>query len=283
MNYRHAFHAGNFADVLKHAAMTRVLLHLREKETPFRVIDTHAGAGRYDLGDDKASRTGEWQGGIGKLIAAPPKGKAAALLAPYLDLVRQENLDGKLRYYPGSSAIARALCRPQDQMIFCELHPEERAALRENEGNDRRVKISEMDAWTALKAFLPPPERRGLVLIDPPFEEEGEFERLVDGLVQAHRRFATGTYLLWYPVKSFTDIEQFTRRLKRTGIPKILRIELQVAGLRPNTALSGCGLMAVNPPWKLEAEMREILPFLRESLQRDVAGAQRLDWIAGEA
>ncbi len=281
MNYRHAFHAGNFADVLKHAVLTRVLLHLREKEAPFRVIDTHAGAGRYDLESGKAGKTGEWRGGIGKILGKTLRGEAAGLLAPYLDLVRKEN-SGELKFYPGSPAIVRAMCRAQDQMIFCELHPEERAALRKNSGNDRRVKISEMDGWTALKAFLPPPERRGLVLVDPPFEEPGEFERMEQGLAEAHHRFASGIYLLWYPVKNITDVENFTKRLKRLGIPKILRIEFHIARPRADGPLAGCGLIAVNPPWKLEAEMRDILPALRESLQRDVATAQRLEWIAGE-
>lgn len=283
MNYRHGYHAGNFADVLKHAALTRILIHLREKETPFRVIDTHAGAGGYDLQGEQAVRTGEWRGGIGKLLEQPPIGQAGALLAPYLEIVRGENpINGPLKFYPGSPLIVRSLCRADDRMIFCELHPEERASLRQHAGNDRRVKISELSGWTALKALLPPPERRGLVLIDPPFEQEGEFERMAEGLGEAHRRFASGVYLLWYPVKDITETRDFTKRLKRLEIPKILQIEFQVAAPRADAPLSACGLIAVNPPWKFEADMRAILAVLAVSLQRNVATAQRLEWIAGE-
>jgi 23S rRNA (adenine2030-N6)-methyltransferase len=201
MNYRHAFHAGSFADVLKHAVLTRALLHLGDKAAAFRVIDTHAGAGRYDLHGAEAKRTGEWQGGIGKLFDDPPGGEAGALLAPYLAVVRAENAAGKLRYYPGSPLIARALCRPQDRMIFCEREPGARKALVARLGRDPRAKISELDGWTGLKALLPPPERRGLVLVDPPFEEPDELARLLAGLAEAHRRFAGGTYLLWYAMK----------------------------------------------------------------------------------
>lgn len=282
MNYRHGFHAGNFADVLKHAALTRILLHLREKDTPFRVIDTHAGAGRYDLESEQAGKTGEWRGGIGKLWEHPPGGETGQLLAPYLDLVRAENPGGGLKFYPGSPLIIRSLCRAGDPMIFCELHPEERANLRKQAGHDRRVKISELDGWTALKALLPPPERRGLVLVDPPFEQDGEFERMEEGLVEAHRRFAGGVYLFWYPVKNITEVRDFTKRLKRLAIPKILQIEFHIEKPQADGPLHGCGLIAVNPPWKFEAEMRAILPALSVSLQRNVAPAQRLEWIAGE-
>jgi 23S rRNA (adenine2030-N6)-methyltransferase len=281
VNYRHGYHAGNFADVLKHAALTRILLHLREKETPFRVIDTHAGAGLYDLTGEQAGKTGEWRGGIGRLWERPPGGEPGRLLAPYLDMVRAENLDGRLGFYPGSPLIVRSLCRTDDQMIFCELHPEERNSLRKHAKNDRRVKISELDGWTALKAFLPPPERRGLVLIDPPFEQEGEFERMEEGLVEAHRRFANGVYLLWYPVKNITEARDLTKRLQRLAIPKILQIEFHIEKPRADGPLNGCGLLAVNPPWKFEAEMQAILQALCVSLQRNVAPAQRLEWIAG--
>jgi 23S rRNA (adenine2030-N6)-methyltransferase len=282
VNYRHAFHAGNFADVLKHVALTRMLLHLREKDTPFRVIDTHAGAGRYDLEGDQAGKTGEWLDGIGRLLERSPGGEAGELLGPYLDIVRAENPDGRMQFYPGSPLLIRSLCRGGDAMVFYELHPEERAALRKYAGNDRRVKISELDGWTALKALLPPPERRGLVLIDPPFEQEGEFQRMEEGLVEAHRRFAGGVYLFWYPVKNVTDVENFTKRLKKLAIPKILRVEFHLERPHAEGPLAGCGLIAVNPPWTFESEMRAILPALSASLQRNVAPAQRLEWIAGE-
>jgi 23S rRNA (adenine2030-N6)-methyltransferase len=270
MNYRHAFHAGSFADVLKHAVLVRALLHLREKQAASRVVETHAGAGRYDLAGE-AERTGEWRNGIGKLFAHPPAGEAATLLEPYLALVRAENPEG-LRYYPGSPLIARALCRPQDRMVFCELEPGERHRLAAALRRDRRATISELDGWIALKALLPPRERRGLVLVDPPFEEEDEFERMLAGLAEAHARFATGTYLLWYAIKDPREVESFCRRLARLGIPKILRIELAIGPVRADAALAACGLIAVNPPWTLEPEMKVLLPALVGLLGRAGSG-----------
>ena len=280
MNYRHAFHAGSFADVLKHAVLVRALLHLHEKTAPFRVIDTHAGAGRYDLRGPEAERTGEWRSGIGKVFDDPPEGGAGDLLDPYLALVRAENSTGALRYYPGSPRIAQTLCRPQDRMIFCEREPEARKALAAVVGRDRRAKVSELDGWTALKALLPLPERRGLVLVDPPFEAPNEFERIVEGLAEAHRRFGNGTYLLWYAIKEPREVERFCRRIARLGVPKILRLELSVTAPRPAAPLAGCGLIAVNPPWTLEGEMRILLPALVARLGRAGAGF-RIDHLAG--
>lgn len=279
MNYRHAFHAGSFADVLKHAVLVRALLHLREKEAAFRVIDTHAGAGRYDLHGSAAERTGEWRSGIGRLFDDPPGGGAGALLEPYLALVRAENAEGALRYYPGSPLIARALCRPHDRMIFCEREPAARKALTAALGSDRRAKISELDGWIGLKALLPPPERRGLVLVDPPFEAPNEFERMIEGLAEAHRRFAGGTCLLWYAIKEPAAVESFCRRVTRLGIPKILRLELAVTAPRPDAPLAGCGLIAVNPPWTLEGDMKVLLPALVARLSR-AGGGFRIDHLA---
>lgn len=279
VNYRHAFHAGNFADVLKHAALVRILAHLRGKETAFRVIDTHAGIGRYDLASETPNRTGEWRGGIGKLLENPPSGKAGELLAPYLDLVRAQNDGGRLRHYPGSPAIAQALCRPQDRMRFCELHPEDFAALRHNL-RDPRASIAEIDGWTALKAYLPPKERRGLVLVDPAFEEPNEFDRLASGLAEAHRRWASGISLLWYPIKDRDEVRRFERRIAGLQIAKILRAELSI-GMQPKPeALHACGLMIVNPPWLLEDELKIVLPALRNVLATGTDGQCRLDWIA---
>jgi 23S rRNA (adenine2030-N6)-methyltransferase len=280
MNYRHAFHAGSFADVLKHAVLVRTLLHLREKLTPFRVLDTHAGAGRYDLHGAEAKRTGEWRSGIGKLFDDPLGGDAGALLEPYLALVRAENAGGGLRHYPGSPRIARALCRPQDRMIFCEREPGARKALAAVLGRDRRAKVSALDGWTVLKALLPPPERRGLVLVDPPFEEPDEFERMLEGLADAHRRFAGGSYLLWYAIKDPRAAESFCRRVTRLGIPKILRLELTIDAPRPDAPLASCGLIAVNPPWTLEGEMKTLLPAIAARLG-GAHGGFRVDQFAG--
>jgi 23S rRNA (adenine2030-N6)-methyltransferase len=277
LNYRHAFHAGNFADVFKHALLARVLLHLREKDAAFRVIDTHAGAGRYDLTGDEAQRTGEWRDGIGRLLASPPDGEAASLLEPYLGLVRELNSNGEIRIYPGSPWVAAALARPQDRLLFCELHPEERVVLETNFARDRRAKVSDLDGWATLKAFLPPPERRGLVLIDPPFEQPDEFRRMERGLIEAHRRWATGLYLLWYPIKDTRETEAFARRLARLGIARILRAELVVGPVHADGGLSACGMIVVNPPWKLQPELLAILPALADCLGNNAAGRYRLD------
>ncbi len=281
MNYRHAFHAGNFADVLKHAAFVRILLHLRGKDAPFRVIDTHAGIGRYDLSSDAASSTGEWRAGIGRLLERPPPGEAGELLAPYLALVRGENIGAEIKNYPGSPAIAQAFCRAQDRMIFCELHPDDCAALRNNTGRDKRAKPVKIDGWTALKAYLPPKERRGLVLIDPAFEEPGDFERLVSGFAEAHRRWATGIYLLWYPMKSGDEVRAFEKRMAALQISKILRAEFSVGvQARKPDALHACGLAIINPPWPLEDELKTLLPALSRSLGAGGGGNYRVDWLA---
>jgi 23S rRNA (adenine2030-N6)-methyltransferase len=281
MNYRHAFHAGNFADVLKHAVLCRVLAHLIAKKNPFRVIETHAGAGAYDLTGERAGRTQEWREGIGRLLEHPPAGEAGELLAPYLALVRAENQEAVKRY-PGSPLIARAFCREGDRMIFCELHPEEYAALHRSFESDRRAQMIEIDGWTALKVHLPPKERRGLVLIDPPFEEPNEFDRLHDGLVEGHRRWPSGIFLLWYPVKNEREVRAFEHRLGKLGIAKILRIEFAIDKPRGDGPLSACGMVAVNPPWTLAKELNVILPALAERLGRNAGGRYRLDWLVPE-
>jgi 23S rRNA (adenine2030-N6)-methyltransferase len=196
LNYRHAFHAGSFADVLKHAVLGRVLHYLRRKPAAFRVIDTHAGAGVYDLTGSEASRSGEWHEGIEKLLAEPLPAPGATLLAPYLEVVGALNKPGEVAVYPGSPAIARAWLRPQDRLIACEIEPRAADALARNMRGDPRIKTQIVDGWTALTAYVPPQERRGLVLVDPPFEEERDFTRLAQGLAAAHRKWATGIYML---------------------------------------------------------------------------------------
>ncbi len=283
MNYRHAFHAGNFADVLKHAVLCRVLAHLAAKESPFRAIETHAGAGAYDLAGEAASRTQEWRQGIGRLIEEPLAGEAGQLLEPYLALIRAENQAGAVKLYPGSPLITRAFCRQRDRMIFCERQAEEYAALARACKRDRRAKTVEIDGWAALKAYLPPKERRGFVLIDPPFEEPGEFERLRDGLAEGVRRWPSGIFLLWYPIKNEREVRLFERRLGKLEIPKILRIEFAIDKPRVEGALGACGMIIVNPPWTLEKELKTILPALALRLGRDGRGRYRLDWLTSKA
>ena len=286
MNYRHAFHAGNFADVLKHAVFCRILMHLREKPGAFRVIDTHAGAGLYNLTGAEATRGGEWRDGIGRLVAAQEAGAMAAdvatLLKPYLEVVGALNERGTLHVYPGSPALARAWLRPQDRLIACELEPKAAAALAQQLRGDARIKTLEVDGWTALSAYIPPKERRGVVLVDPPFEQPAEFRRLARALGEAHRKWATGIYALWYPIKGRPEPDALAKRVRALGIKKILRAELTISSLSDPSRLNGCGLLLVNPPWTLEAELTALLPALAALLGRHGKGAFRLDWLSKE-
>src|SRR6516165_9310492 len=311
MNYQHAFHAGNFADVHKHIVLTRVLEYLRQKPAPFRVVDTHAGAGRYDLLGPQAARSGEWRDGIERMFAAPRSGAAGtdsaqALVAPYLDIVAALNPGGTLRLYPGSPLIVKALLRRQDRLIACELEPSAAASLQAILHGDARVKALAIDGWMALFANIPPKERRCLIVIDPSYEEGVEFARLCDTLAQAHRKWASGLYLLWYPIKmtgitglssTFSSVppdgyrrrqqssrrdgaDALARRLRRAGIPKILRCELSIGPARADGALTGSGLIVVNPPFPLERELRVLLPALVRWLAP--TGTYRLDWLSRE-
>ena len=280
MNYRHAFHAGSFADVFKHAVLCRILMYLREKPAAFRVIDTHAGAGLYDLASVEASRGGEWRDGIARIMDAKLVPEVAALLVPYLEVIAALNESGELRLYPGSPALARAWLRPQDRLIACELEPHAAQELAHQLRGDTRIKCLEIDGWTALSAYIPPNERRGLVLIDPPFEENGDFDRLSRGLAVAQRKWATGIYALWYPIKGRPEPDILAKNIRKLGIGKVLRAELTVTPLSDPTRLNGCGLILVNPPWTLERELSTLLPVLAALLGRDGHGQSRLDWLA---
>ena len=281
MNYRHAFHAGNFADVVKHAVLARIMTHLLTKPAAFRVIDSHAGAGCYDLTGPEATRNPEWRNGIHRLLTMPATDEVRALLAPYLGVVASLNAAGPLTRYPGSPEIVRAHLRPRDRLVACELEPQAAAALTRHMARDSRVKVVAIDGWTALNAYVPPPERRGLVLVDPPFERDDDFPQLAEGLIGAHRKWATGTYLLWYPLKDRQQSGALARRLSGSGIGKILRVELEVAD--SGERLAGCGLIVVNPPWTLGAELKVMLPALAATLSDAGSGQYRIDWLAREA
>ena len=287
MNYRHAFHAGSFADVFKHAVLCRILNYLREKPAGFRVVDTHAGAGLYDLTSAEANRGGEWRDGVARLIAEHEAGRLpdtiATLLSPLLEAVGALNARGKLKLYPGSPALTRAWLRAQDRLVACELEPLAYTALKRNLRGDDRIKTLEIDGWTGLSAQVPPPERRGLVLIDPPFEEDADFHRLSHMLGQAHRKWATGIYALWYPIKGRGEADALAKRLTKLGIAKILRAELIVSPVSDQTRLNGSGLILVNPPWTLHGELAVLLPALVAMFERQPrSGSFRLDWLVGE-
>lgn len=280
MNYRHAFHAGNFADVFKHVIIARILTHLREKVAPFRVIDTHAGEGLYDLAGDEASRTGEWRSGIGRLAEAKLPADAAELMAPYLAALRANNHADQLRYYPGSPVLAHHLMRPQDRLVACELEPRAAAAISRHLRGSPAAKVMRIDGWIALKACVPAKERRGLVIVDPPFEQPDDLIRLADGVTAAYRKWPTGIYLMWYPVKERDGPDRFVKRLQRAAMEKCLRVEFAVASPGPAGGLNACGVIVVNPPWRLAAEIRIFAPALVEALGRDTGRGYALDDLA---
>ena len=283
MNYRHAYHAGNFADVVKHAVLARLVEYLKLKDKAFRVVDTHAGIGLYALSSTEAQKTGEWKGGIGKLIDAALDGKTAALLQPYLSAVRSVNGDGVLKKYPGSPLVVRQLLRRQDRLSAIELHPRDAALLKARFEGDHQVRVIELDGWLALGAHLPPKEKRGLVLVDPPFEEEGEFGRLVERLSKAHRRWPGGIYALWYPIKDRAAVAAFRRDLAGSGIPRMLDIAFEIRPASRVASLDGSGMVVVNPPFTLENELRTLLPVLLELLAVEKPARWSLDWLASES
>ncbi|MBN8872700.1 MAG: 23S rRNA (adenine(2030)-N(6))-methyltransferase RlmJ [Rhodospirillales bacterium] len=268
MNYRHGFHAGNFADCMKHALLVWLVQALQRKPAPLFVLDTHAGAGRYDLTDERARRTGEAEAGIRRLRADPP-----AALAPYLASVaaalalpsRSAGGEGD-NAYPGSPSLLRALLRPQDRLACCELHPEEAAALRRYFGHDPQVAVHQRDAWEALRGLLPPREKRGLVLLDPPFEDRQEFARLATGLATAAARFPTGVLAAWYPIKHRAPVRAFLDAVGESGLRDVVAAELWLREPLDPARLNGCGLLVVNPPYGFETAAPALLAALRERL-----------------
>ena len=262
MNYRHAYHAGNFADVLKHVILARVIEHLKLKPQPFRVIDTHAGTGRYDLAGVEAGKTGEWEQGIGRVLAAQIPAAAESLLTPYLQAVRSLNGEGALRHYPGSPLLARMLMRRGDQLVANELHEIDHNALKALFNNAPDTKILNLDAWTAVKSLLPPKERRGAILIDPPFEMSDEFERLAGAVENALSRFKTGIYLIWYPLKCERAVARLLAKVKSAGAPKGLDARLWVSNPDEAAGLAGSGVLVINPPYQLAADLDVLLPVL---------------------
>jgi 23S rRNA (adenine2030-N6)-methyltransferase len=281
MNYRHAFHAGNFADVVKHIVLVRILLYLQEKPAAFRVIDTHGGAGLYDLEGDEAQRGAEWLTGIARIMQARFSEAALPLIKPYLDIVRAFNPTNVLKAYPGSPLITRALLRPQDRMTACELEPGARRQLVDALRRDSQARVVDVDGWTALPAYVPPNERRGLVLIDPAFEAKDEFDRLAERFAAAFEKWPTGSYLIWYPAKSRRVTDELAARVAQTIASvkppgKCLQLEFSVAPQTPDGALTSSGLLIVNPPWTLQGELKIILPELEKPLGQGGAGRFKL-------
>jgi 23S rRNA (adenine2030-N6)-methyltransferase len=278
LNYRHRFHAGNFCDVIKHVLVVRLLSYLQHKGTPFRVIDTHAGAGKTLLAAPEPMRTGEWHNGIGRLAGVDLGAAAEALLAPYRAALAACDPTGAV--YPGSPWFIRHFLRAQDRASLNELHPETAVELRRAlVGRDDRLAFTQIDGFMALKAQIPPPERRGLILIDPPFEEPGEFDRMAASLAILRQKWPTGMACLWYPIKDRAQVARFERDVHQTGLSKILVIELHVDEIVADAPLAACGLIVINPPWVLADEMRILLGPLAQVLARGDQGKWRVETI----
>jgi 23S rRNA (adenine2030-N6)-methyltransferase len=282
VNYRHGFHAGNFTDVFKHAFLTRILLYLARKGTPFRFIDTHAGGGEYDLTSEEALRGGEWQDGIGRFAnLSDMDERARELLQPYLDIVGRPDAEGRPVLYPGSPRIIQALMRRQDRATFCELHSETFAELRANFRRDERIACLNLDGYICLNGGIPPRERRGLVLIDPPFERTNELDLAWNALRSAYAKWQTGIYALWYPVKDARTVARFAKEIAASGIRRVLRLELAIDAPLADGKLARTGLILVNPPYVLEEEAAILLPALAQKFARTARTEVLREWLGG--
>lgn len=282
MNYRHIYHAGNFADVFKHLILVSLINALSRKEQPFTYLETHAGIGSYDLQVRNAQITQEFTTGISKIIAAPHSNRLG-LVSTYLQQITEYNTrqgSDKLRYYPGSPCLVRSLLRANDKMILAELHAEDVLSLRAKFSHDRQAAVHHMDGYLALKAFLPPKPNRGLVLIDPPFEKTDEFSQICQQLKLALERWRTGTYAAWYPIKNNSAVKQFYRELQRSGIREILCCEIHLPPA--DKGLTACGMIIINPPWQWQHSMEALLPWLTKTLAAPERGEYHLEWLVGE-
>lgn len=279
LSYRHLFHAGNFADVFKHALLSRLLIALGGKGKPYCYLDTHAGTGRYDLAHEWAWKAREFENGISRLW---DRKDIPESLRPYMEAVRSENPKGRLRFYPGSPLIAMKLRRPGDRLVLSELNRNDCAELETVVGHAPNTAVHLMDGYHALKAFLPPVERRGLVLHDSSFDRSGEFARIAKALKAAHERWPTGIYAIWYPMMGPAVMQDFARAIGRTGIRKVLRLELRVRKRDAAKTIPGNGMLVVNPPWKFEVEARPLLDWLAQALSQEGGGGTKVDWLVPE-
>jgi 23S rRNA (adenine2030-N6)-methyltransferase len=270
MNYRHSYHAGNFADVLKHAILCWTIAYLQQKEAPLCFVDTHAGCGVYDLSGPEALKTSEAKDGVLRLLDRPD---VPAVLKPYLDLVRRQ---GGMAY-PGSPALMKAMARKSDRLVLCELHPEEASRLREAMGPSRSIQVHEDDGYRRLKSLVPPAERRGLVLIDPPFEQPEELLQLSSAFIAAHRKWPTGVYLLWFPIKDHGMLERFVAELKSSLITKLSLVTLDVGRAE---GLSKTGLVLANAPYTLEADWAPALDWLAKTLAQGARATGRIEQLS---
>ena len=278
LSYRHSFHAGNHADVIKHTVQTLILEALKQKDKAFVYHDTHSGVGRYDLQDERSEKTGEFKQGIARIWE---QSNVPDDLQSYLNAVKTLNNTDELRYYPGSPRVARALLRDQDRMVLSELHPSDFPLLLQEFRGDRQVKMHKEDAFARLKASLPPKERRGMVLIDPPYELKHEYQDVVNAIGDSYKRWATGTYAIWYPVVYREQIDKMLKGFENLGIRKILQIELGVLPDTEERGMTASGMIVINPPWTLENQMETLLPWLQNAIA-PTTGHHTLRWVVPE-
>ncbi|HET9693157.1 MAG TPA: 23S rRNA (adenine(2030)-N(6))-methyltransferase RlmJ [Steroidobacteraceae bacterium] len=283
MNYRHAFHAGNHADVLKHVVLMMLVEHFKKKPAPFFYLDTHAGAGTYDLSLGESQRSGEYKQGIGRLLEIPDVALPPEVL-DYVRLVRECAGAGRsaITAYPGSPSIVARLRRPADRMVLVEAHANEVRSLRNALGRQKSVSVVEGDGYAAVKAHTPPRENRGLVLIDPPYESDVEFDAVLAALETGYERWPTGTYCVWHPLTERAGALRFRRELERSGLRKVLGCTVSVMPEDTPVGLHGSGLVIVNPPWQLDERLAELLPDLHRLLVPDGAGGTTVEWLVGE-
>ncbi len=279
LSYRHSFHAGNFADVLKHTVATSIINYMLKKDKPLCYLDTHSGCGAYSLQSTEALKTKEFNNGIVQLWG---RDELPAPVASYLEQVIEFNAQSKLEFYPGSPSIARQMLREMDRLFLFELHPNEFTNMRENFSGDRQIKMANSDGLQGLVANMPPKERRGFILIDPSYEVKTEYQEVVDTLIQAHKRFATGTYALWYPVVNRHTIDQMERELLQSGIRNIQLFELGIEADSAEKGMTSSGMIVINPPWTLQKEMQESLPFLAQTLGQNGEGFYRIETLVAE-
>lgn len=279
MNYRHAFHAGNHADVFKHIVLTRLVALMSRKEQPFAYIDTHAGLGLYDLSGDQATRTGEWLEGIARLWQATDR---PSLTDDYVKVINRLNAEGELRYYPGSPELARRLMRQQDRVLLNEKHPDDGQLLKDNMKKDPRVAVHLGEGWHVPRALLPVAEKRAVMLIDPPFEQLDELQRCAKAMKETIGRMRQTVAAIWYPIKDDSRaLKRFYQELTSSGAPKLLRVELLVHPLDTPQSLNGSGLVISNPPWGLEEELNTLMPWLADLLGQS-QGGWKMDWLIAE-
>ncbi len=279
LSYRHSFHAGNHADVLKHTVLTLCINYLKEKDKPFLYLDTHSGAGRYLLQSEHAEKTAEYQTGIGRIWQQET---LPELLTPYLSVLKYYNRTETLKYYPGSPLIAKQLLRDQDKLNLTEIHSTDYPLLRQEFLKDKRAKVLREDGFQQLKSKLPPQSRRGIILIDPSYEIKEDYQKIPKALLKGYKRFSTGIYLIWYPVVNRTQSQRMINQIVESGIKNILQIELAVQPDNNQKGMTASGMIVINPPWKLQQEMKELLPWLSQQIDPNNIGHHIIKQLVNE-